>query len=662
MRLGDVLAANITADEYYETVKDRYREQHQKLVEIASYIREKEPELADEIIHNANQAMEGMLVLPGSGGKPIFVGNPPKWKTNPTPSQDIEAVYVMNRMEHWNTLMQAYLLTGTECYARKVVDELTDWLIVCPCPDIRPDDMEYLKYQFDSKLPEQAPWRSLEAGFRMFLSWYHIPAYLAECPLFTPDILEKLMVAVYEHAEVFHIVSPLFYPEADHNHYLMEMLGLLFACCEFPEIKAAEEWREQALHELERCAYNQLTEDGGQIEGCPMYHNECCVLFARSILEAGRHGYSFSGEYTKRFQNALIYVLHSCRPDGRCMPLGDSDAAYTPAKSGFYGYLALGDDTATNAIKYLQGEAVFRANCISYLWETENVDETIALLDKKAVLPKLPLFSHQRKLQQAILRSSWERDAFCLLFSCRTPVQNTHAHIDPGAFELSAYGKTFLTDPGRYTYNEIPERYEYKSAHSHNTITVNGQEPFEYISSWEYGEQKPGTLVCAAAERMECIQENFQPVIHKRILLPGIEDEIKYLLVVDCFDGLKKDDTVELHYHLDTTLVKIDGSNLHGEISDGTAVDLRTCSSLQGKMRSGHVSDAMDIQRDSIVADFCETECCEEESRIFATVIVPSGKASGTDIGEVIVSEDCVNFDINGKKYTVPYLDGKGKD
>ena len=37
------------------------------------------PELTDQTIKLAEEAMKGMLVLPGTGPELYFVGNPPKW-------------------------------------------------------------------------------------------------------------------------------------------------------------------------------------------------------------------------------------------------------------------------------------------------------------------------------------------------------------------------------------------------------------------------------------------------------------------------------------------------------------------------------------------------------------------------------------------------------
>ena len=85
-------------------------------------IRECFPELTDQTIKLAEEAMKGMLVLPGTGPELYFVGNPPKWTENPV--NDNEYTFHLNRMHHLKTLAEAYGLTGNLTYAQKAIEEL----------------------------------------------------------------------------------------------------------------------------------------------------------------------------------------------------------------------------------------------------------------------------------------------------------------------------------------------------------------------------------------------------------------------------------------------------------------------------------------------------------------------------------------------------------
>ena len=142
---------------------------NQRLIETASFINRHIPDLKNNIIREADLALEGMLILPGSGGSPVFVGNPPMWKENPTPQKDREAVFVLNRMGHWKTLVEAFMLTGDGRYASKVTTEFKNWVQVCQRPAIpvssagvysAESQTADLIDKYDAGEPKYAPWRS----------------------------------------------------------------------------------------------------------------------------------------------------------------------------------------------------------------------------------------------------------------------------------------------------------------------------------------------------------------------------------------------------------------------------------------------------------------------------------------------------------------------
>ena len=139
-------------------------------------------------------------------------------------------------------------------------------------------------------------------------------------------ILEQYLGAVYTQTKILRKVSPLLWPKADHNHFLMECLGILTTALYFPELREAEEWKSFAIDGIERCCLAQLTEDGGQIEGCPSYHNGCMFWFGLAVVLAKRFHFKFSDQYMELFRRNLDYSIYSLRPTGKCVPVGDSHA------------------------------------------------------------------------------------------------------------------------------------------------------------------------------------------------------------------------------------------------------------------------------------------------------------------------------------------------
>ena len=139
------------------------------------------PSLSKEIVSLADEAMEGMLVLPGTGPDLFFVGDPPRWKENPC--GDKEYTYSLNRMIHVKTLSEAYSLTGDLRYARKALEEMRDWIGTVSCPALKRPDGEYDLAAFD----RCSPWRALEVGIRGYRTWPIIIELLIDTPYYTQE-------------------------------------------------------------------------------------------------------------------------------------------------------------------------------------------------------------------------------------------------------------------------------------------------------------------------------------------------------------------------------------------------------------------------------------------------------------------------------------------
>lgn len=517
------------------------------------------------------EILSGWLKLPGRKGKSYVGKEMPRWKHFPEENHDLEAIFVLNRHEHWNILMEAYQRTGDERYADRVWQEFESWYQTCPCPEIKLH-MPYLKEWFDTYTdPEKACWRSLEAGIRMFRVWRNIPKYLFHSKNAKEEYICHFKESLIQHARVLSTVSPAFFPKADHNHYLMETFGLLTLGCVYPWIREKDVWRAQAVKELKRCFMTQITEDGGQIEGCPHYHNETIGLMAEAVLLMKLHQIPVEDIYLQRLRKSLEYTLYTARPTGKNVAFGDSDAT----------------DTWKKVLK-LGGKAFDREKFIR--WGNG---------EKPA---SLPLFHYQRELGQVFVRGDWGRNAASLAVICKAPVQNEHAHIDGGSFEFTAFGKTMLTDPGRYTYQEGGMRKLFKSAEYHNTLLVNGKSPFDYIGSWKYGEQKPAYIAEATPHFIHMCQEAYTPVIHERRIYYHLSPPRPWLLIRDDVTNLKKGEFVELYYHLDFTRIKElpDGAGIYAEdLEEGVRCIIRVSPEAERRILMGKVSETMDSWHES---------------------------------------------------------------
>jgi hypothetical protein len=73
-----------------------------------------------------------------------------------------------------------------------------------------------------------------------------------------------------------------------------------------------------------------------------------------------------------------------------------------------------------------------------------------------------------------VMRSGWDPDARWLWFD-GGPFGYGHQHEDKLEIVVAAYGKTFLVDPGNYTYERSKWRSYFIDSPSHNVVLVDGQ-------------------------------------------------------------------------------------------------------------------------------------------------------------------------------------------
>mgnify|MGYP001060649000 CR=1 FL=1 len=607
----------------------------------AALIQKRLPEVAQETIRRADMYLRGEHILPGTGAKPLFVGNPVDWTDNKV--GDKEYLWQLNRMTHWQPLLAAYALTREEKYAKKVLDELAHWVKTVPAPQV-PRDI----HEMDALFSGPHPWRILEVGIRAYKTFPLLMDFLADDPLFSAELQGVYRNSLLEHARLLEEVSPLLWPNADHNHFLMEMLGLLSAALLFPQEQDAPRWKETAIHQLERCSAAQLTEGGGQIEGCPMYHNGCMFWFGHSLLLAARYGFSFSKEYVERYRRALDYSVFALRPNGEIISWGDSKAQNNAPLAGAYGYGVFRDMRWFHAVaRYSKKEDVLR-EISDHLWRLPDLETLLEQLEQPAVPVDLPCLNWQKTLKQVFLRSGWDKDDVSVMFACRTPIQNLHAHIDPMGFDLSALGKPLLVDPGIVTYQDNELRYQLKSPAYHNTLTVNRRDHFAYQGSFAYGAQKYGEIYDAAEnDRLRyaaAVHIEYAPVVHRRAL--ALVDGA-FVVVLDRLEGLKPEDSVQIYYHFNSVQVQaVDGGWRSAD--EGANIAVYPTSGLRGTLLEGIVGERVDVWHASTRLEL--EDAAGEETRAFAAVLCPfRGKCPVVE-GLFFDGKDCT-FSLDDKAY-----------
>jgi hypothetical protein len=541
----------VTSDDAAESLRHRLSFRHQILLSAAGWINQHEPSMRGRILAAADQAIEGRIPIDGSEGKPFFIGNPPAWKEIRT--ADNHYGCTLNRMPHWSALLQAYLLTGDLRYARKAADEAENWIDSCPRPPLPGNHAERLT--FYGMAGEIVPWHCLNSAIRLFESWRRMLETLSGTEALPPDLLGKIARSMREQAEAIRAVSPYLFPEAKHNHYLMEMLGVLSYARLFPEMPEAADWARHAAGELSRCALAQLEPAGAQSEGCPSYHNGCMYWFCLARQFAADCGHPLDEEADRRIRNGIRHAVYATRPFGEDVPWGDSHPAQGFVASALWAGISFDDwEPLAQTLRFTAREKVRQA-CLDSIWDIGDMERLLARIASPsfpASFGAWPRIEWQKEVKQVSLRTGWTPNALGVFFACHTPVHyGNHGHADPNGFEFSAQGRVLLADPGCCAYYESETRRRVKSAACHNTLTVNFREPFEYCSSFAYSPQKEGGIDWVKDEPLllaaQGTHRNYEPAVHRRAV--ALVDD-RFLLVLDELTDLYWLSSVQLNYQL----------------------------------------------------------------------------------------------------------------
>lgn len=632
MSIQHLLKEPISTGQLLTNLRSRLEPMERKI----AYISEHMPELVKETIANAEESYKGMIKLPGTGGVREFVGNPPCWLERR--HNDNEFLWQLNRMTYWQEMLEAYSLTKDEKYGKKVIEEMLNWIEVM---DIKDEMYDYPLSYFS----ECNPLRALELGIRNYKTWPLVLEHLGNTDLFTEEVLEKYLETVYKQIRMLRKVSPQLWPKADHNHFLMECLGVLTTALYFPELKVADEWKTFAIDSIERCCKAQLTEEGGQIEGCPSYHNGCMFWFGLAVVLAKRFEFKFSDEYMELFRKNLDYSIYALRPTGKCVPVGDSHANNLAIMGGVYGYLALDDMTwlglATNLID--TEEVLYEAS--KHVWRALDVQkfyEDLNTLKGKTYECDMETTFWNITLSQAIIRSGWGREDLSFLMTCRSPVQNLHGHIDLMSFDFTALGKNMVCDPGIFCYRDDADRKEFKSSAYHSTLMIDGRDHFEYIKSFAYGPQKFGEIYNVEKKEFYSVASayhtNYEPIIHHRHMAL-VEDS--FVVVVDKVDHLDENE-VQRYFHLDFTEVEVEANRVVAK-SDIANLALYSYPSEQVELLPGRLSDVNDIARPATRVLFSGRYSGEKN---YITLLIPYKGEVTPDIEIREIDEDrgCYEF------------------
>jgi hypothetical protein len=433
---------------------------------------------------------------------------------------DIKVPWELSRMQHLPTLALAYGLatkkqpgfTAPERYVREFRNQVLDFIATNPP-------------RFGVN------WRStMDVGIRA-VNWLvaHdlFRSFHAE---FDDEFQRAFNRSIYEHG--LHIVRNLEWdPESRGNHYLSNVVSLLFVAAYLPCSLETNAWLAFGVQELVYEAGHQFHAEGTNFEASTSYHRLSAemVLYATALIlgllgektEAlktyadhffkGRpklkpapitfHPLGKSGVptplpvwYIERLEKMAEFTMAVTKPNRHIVQIGDNDSGrflklnpfddedrldhrhLVAAINGLFDRKDFAEFTdsgwvETRLVKHL-GRGI---HLPSYKGEDEPGTAERAGMSVLQTIQGLKFCAYP-DFGVYIFRS---KDVY-LAIRCGSIGQNGHgghAHNDNLSFELSIRGRDFIVDGGSYLYTPFPEiRNRFRSTGAHSTLAVKGRE------------------------------------------------------------------------------------------------------------------------------------------------------------------------------------------
>lgn len=415
-------------------------------------LRREHPDYVEALLRRADDACDHRFVLAGNdpAGSPLDCGRNIDWHSSP--NGDREGLFTLNRHAWFFDLARAWFITSDERYSSALMSQWLGWIDACPVPR---DGAEHFH--------DFSPWKVLNAAIRVSDVW--LPAYhlLSGSDTWSATTDAAVLRSFHEHGEL--LAEHVF--DTSHNHTIKEMGGLLSLALYFPEFPESNEWRDCACENFERCAADQVLADGVHVEAVPAYHKIAMDWFLRAYAHAKRVGVTFSRDFTKRLESMAAFAYASSFPDGSTVPIGDSDRNALEKWSSDRDYTGrLVERLLPDAPVPLTGGSDPDLLWLTGTLEQPDRDGASDATVMPTAFPDGGFFILQDAETYAIVRNG--------------PMNHGHPHADLLSFLLFRNGQLWLTDTGKYTYNETPRRKYLKGTRAHNTVSVDWEDQAAY--------------------------------------------------------------------------------------------------------------------------------------------------------------------------------------
>ena len=372
-----------------------------------------------------------------------------------TPNGDPEWVYMLNRHDYLNRLLQAWLVTGGRQYADKVVWYILDWIHQNP---VGSEGGETI--------------RTIDTGIRC-MNWISLLLRMQGWGLMKEETAEEILLSVGR--QFAYLKDSYIEKYTLSNWGVLQTTAICYGYLWYGDSLPQDGLEVWAWEELERQLRLQVMDDGSHWEQSVMYHIEVLNSCMKLLAGCRYAGYPAPEWLEETVFSMSRYVLFAAGPDHRQLAQADSDVT------------DVRDVLTKAAVLCGSGELKYGGFPVLDL-------DSAWLLGAWGILSYQALEGQEPKERQMVcmdtgniyLRSSWREDANYTYLHCG-PLGSAHGHGDLTHLCLYYRGVPFLVDSGRYSYREEePLRMALKEAGAHNVRVVDGCPQAVADGSWSY--------------------------------------------------------------------------------------------------------------------------------------------------------------------------------
>jgi len=341
---------------------------------------------------------------------------------------DIRVLWELNRLGHLLTLASAYSSTNDAAYAAEFWAQVRGWI-------------------------EQNPYGrgpnwtcAMEVALRAInlLTAFEV---FRHSPVVDAASLRSFLQLLQQHGRYIQRNLEFSYI-ATSNHYLSDVVGLVWLGLLLPELRDAESWVEFGRAEMLREMDKQVLADGADFESSTGYHRFVTELFLYTFWLCRSNGVKIEDKYWAKLKQMLNYVRAYLRPDGFAPLIGDTDSG--------------------QVLPFVRRRA----------------DDHAHLLEIGATVFDDPtLFETQQNTSQAFPHAGTyimrDGDLYLCFNASGAGIngRGSHGHNDALSIEVSAGRQAFIVDPGTYVYSaDLAKRHEFRSTAYHSTVQIDAKE------------------------------------------------------------------------------------------------------------------------------------------------------------------------------------------